>query len=493
MTRPRPLNRERVADLLRQTTDLLRQLADELDPREEAPRERGTLRWWGAIWLRRRGARGLSSYADDLGRWRQHVEASDLAGWLVSAIKPGHVAEFARWLSTRKTLRQVIGGGRERTGPVLSRQTQQHVIKLLDLALSDAVIEGLCASNPAAEISVVPSDEGTDLDAWTWLTQGEIDRLLVSEAVPEAARLCYAVAIYTGLRAGELWALTWDRVQLGDRPHLLVSRSNQRRSTKSGKPRTVPLLGSALEALQELHQLRGEPAAGWVFPAADGGQREEGDDHGWADRSRGAQGVQRGHRHLAGIDRPVRFHDLRHTCASHLLQGTWGRRWRLEEVRDFLGHSSIVVTQRYAHLCADNLHEAAAATAPRNALRSGEGNRPSATAGPVGFEPTTNGLKGRCSAQYSGASATSGPATVEQSWCAADVARAVVTLTAEGQTVPGVLLEALARSVLEAPAVVLAQAVLAGGDHALARALELADLVLTDERTGRVQILSKVA
>jgi integrase len=46
----------------------------------------------------------------------------------------------------------------------------------------------------------------------------------------------------------------------------------------------------------------------------------------------------------------VRFHDLRHTCASHLVSGTWGRAWRLEEVRDYLGHSNISVTQRYAHM-----------------------------------------------------------------------------------------------------------------------------------------------
>lgn len=451
-----------------------------------APKEKGTLRWWGTIWLQRREARGLSSFTDDAGRWRQHVAESDLADLRLGAIKPQHVAAFARWLSTRQTLRQVIGGGRERTGPVLSRQTQQHVLKLLDLALSDAVIEGLCSANAAAEIRVVPSDEGDDLEAWTWLTQPEIDRLLTSEAVPEEARLCYATAIYTGLRAGELWALTWDRVVLGERPHLLIARSNKRRSTKSGKPRAVPLLAPALEAVQELHQLRGEPSAGWVWPSVTGGQRDEGDDHGWADRSRGAQGVQRGHRSLAGIDRPVRFHDLRHTCASHLLQGSWGRRWRLEEVRDWLGHSSITVTQRYAHLCADHLHEAAAETrqprtAPRTALRGAAVEGGFKSVGPVGFEPTTNGLKGRPRSEADQGVAPS----MVRSWCgaagAADVAQAVLTLAAAGQAVPGALLEALAQGVLDSPAVAAAEAVLEGGDHALDRAIGLAELVLGDQ------------
>jgi hypothetical protein len=71
---------------------------------------------------------------------------------------------------------------------------------------------------------------------------------------------------------------------------------------------------------------------------------------------------------IAGLDRAlvttqcrrVRFHDLRHTCASHLLQGTWAphftdRALRLEEIREWLGHKSISTTERYAHLCADSL------------------------------------------------------------------------------------------------------------------------------------------
>jgi|HubBroStandDraft_1064217.scaffolds.fasta_scaffold294225_2 hypothetical protein len=105
-------------------------------------------------------------------------------------------------------------------------------------------------------------------------------------------------------------------------------------------------------------------------------------------------------RTLRQVVREVRFHDMRHTCASHLLQGTWRRRWRLEEVKDFLGHSSIIVTQRYAHLSDHALHEAAAETAARGptAPRRGRKGMSFPSVGSVGFEPTTNGLKGHCSA-----------------------------------------------------------------------------------------------
>ena len=44
-----------------------------------------------------------------------------------------------------------------------------------------------------------------------------------------------------------------------------------------------------------------------------------------------------------------------HACASHLVKGTWGQKWTLTEVRDYLGHSSVAMTERYAHLSAGQL------------------------------------------------------------------------------------------------------------------------------------------
>ena len=62
------------------------------------------------------------------------------------------------------------------------------------------------------------------------------------------------------------------------------------------------------------------------------------------------------------IGRHVRFHDLRHTCASALVSGVWGRAWSLQEVCAFLGHSSISVTERYAHFAGTALETAAKET-----------------------------------------------------------------------------------------------------------------------------------
>ena len=70
----------------------------------------------------------------------------------------------------------------------------------------------------------------------------------------------------------------------------------------------------------------------------------------------------------AGLPNDLRFHDLRRTCAAFLIAN--GR--HLEEVKDYLGHSSIRVTSdRYGHLfpkaraeLADALDETFASAAP---------------------------------------------------------------------------------------------------------------------------------
>jgi len=54
-------------------------------------------------------------------------------------------------------------------------------------------------------------------------------------------------------------------------------------------------------------------------------------------------------KHLAGIDKPVCLHTLRHSIATHLLQSGMS----LESVSRFLGHSSLESTQIYTHLSAD--------------------------------------------------------------------------------------------------------------------------------------------
>ena len=60
--------------------------------------------------------------------------------------------------------------------------------------------------------------------------------------------------------------------------------------------------------------------------------------------------------------RRVRWHDLRHTCATLLLTGAMGGRpWAYEEVKETLGHSSVKFTERYAAATGTRADQAVAA------------------------------------------------------------------------------------------------------------------------------------
>lgn len=136
------------------------------------------------------------------------------------------------------------------------------------------------------------------------------------------------MAISTGMRKGELLALTWKDIDF-DRKILRVEQS------KNGDKRSVPLTGRAFELLKEMHGKR-HPASQLIFARADGQAAMELKKH-WEAAVK-----------EAGLEN-FRFHDLRHTAATYLLEAGA----TLPELSAILGHRSIQMVKRYAHL-ADN-------------------------------------------------------------------------------------------------------------------------------------------
>lgn len=199
----------------------------------------------------------------------------------------------------------------------------------------------------------IPKMPRTDEDAWTFLTADELDdffALLESDLARDDQRAIFSVAVFAGLRKNELWGLQWGDLTLdGPRPQIHVRRQGRDKPTKSGKPRRVPCFPPAAAALERWRQVKPGVGSAFVWPSKGGGPHHKDYDAGWV----------RLHRLLA-VARSVRFHDLRHTFASHLVMGTWGRAWRLEEVQQVLGHVSIETTQRYAHLAPDSILSLAA-------------------------------------------------------------------------------------------------------------------------------------
>lgn len=176
-----------------------------------------------------------------------------------------------------------------------------------------------------------------------WITREEAERLI--EAAGQARRVPFladfiTVALYTGCRKEELMGLEWARVDLS--ANLLRLDAEH---TKAGKRRSVPLCDTARAALIRRAAFRAAhcPDAPWVFVYSDG------------HRTRDIRHAFRVACEQAGIS-DFRIHDLRHTCAAWLV--TAGA--PLAEIRDILGHSTVMMTERYAHLSPENLRTALA-------------------------------------------------------------------------------------------------------------------------------------
>jgi integrase len=312
----------------------------------ESPIAGETLGSWSRKWLDEREVDGVHRSVDRERHAFKRVSRLPIAELPLAAITPRDVRD---WLAD-----QVKTGA--------AKQTIANALNLLRVCLEKACEQGKLERNPALGVKV-PRIASTK-EKWTWLRKVELDKLLAPDS---EERDVYTVAVYTGLRAGELFGLEWRDVDLA---HGVASirHSWQGTPTKRGEARRVSLLEPAVEALRRQQARSGKRRN--VFPARDGEARTENQmpDLGAALRA-------------VGVTRHVRFHDLRHTCASHLIQGTWApqlvaRSLRLEEVQIWLGHTSPATTARYAHLCPEAVAGLVVRTppalppnAPKKALR----------------------------------------------------------------------------------------------------------------------------
>lgn len=195
------------------------------------------------------------------------------------------------------------------------------------------VREELVARSP---LLLIPAPKkGTSLPPV--LTVEEIERLLVA---PEAAsplglrdRCMFEVLYATGLRLSELLGLTFEQI---DWPR----RSAQVRG-KGNKDRVVLLGDLAIDALERYihqgrpHLLRGPDCAALYLSHL-----------GRPLSVRGFHVILQNHLRTAGIQRHVTPHTLRHSFATHLLEGGAD----LRTVQELLGHASISTTQVYTHV-----------------------------------------------------------------------------------------------------------------------------------------------
>jgi integrase len=138
--------------------------------------------------------------------------------------------------------------------------------------------------------------------------------------------MCVILALSTGMRQGELMGLKWPDVKLKDRYIIL-------HETKNGERRRVPLTGHALELLQEHVKVRRLDTS-LLFPGKTNKDKP-------IDLRKPFETALK---HAEITD--FHWHDLRHCTASYLAMGGAS----LAEIAEILGHKTLQMVKRYAHL-----------------------------------------------------------------------------------------------------------------------------------------------
>ena len=250
-----------------------------------------------------------------LAWWREQIGAKTLAD-----CTPALIAEC------RDTLAGTVS---ERRKTRLSPATVNRHLAALSHAFTVAVKEwGWVDDNPCRKVTKPNEPRGRV----RFLSDDERERLLAACRASASPDLYPAVilALSTGARQQEIMGLRWPQVDLARRVATL-------HETKNGEVRLLPLAGPALDLLRERAKVR-RLDTDLVFP---GRKRQRDGTYRPVDlRTPFETALKRAE--IADFH----WHDLRHTAASYLAMNGAS----LAEIAEVLGHKTLAMVKRYAHL-----------------------------------------------------------------------------------------------------------------------------------------------
>lgn len=209
--------------------------------------------------------------------------------------------------------------------------TVSNAMELLRRIVNFGANRGLCES-PRFKIRLPKLDNERTEN----LTTDQLQRLLkaLDESDNQPVARIMRMALYTGLRRGELLRLQWSDLDFG-RNFITL------RNTKGGKTERIPMNPQARDLLTSLPR-----ESDFIFPGRNGGQRVE------------LRKAVRKIADAAGLPKDFRgLHGLRHSFASSLASSGQVDLYVLQRL---LTHKSQAMTQRYAHLRDDVLQQASA-------------------------------------------------------------------------------------------------------------------------------------
>ncbi len=200
-----------------------------------------------------------------------------------------------------------------------TRSTCNRYLALVKRMFNIAIEEHYAEENPVNKVKLYSEKDNLRERI---LTEDEERKLM--ETCSETLRPILIAALNTGMRKGEILNLTWSQVDFKNR-RIRVEK------TKSGKVRFIPINDILFYELNILREMDGQSP--YIFFNSETGKP-------YVDMKKGFKAACR-----RGEIKGLRFHDLRHTFATRLVE----KGVDIETVRDLLGHHSITVTQRYTH------------------------------------------------------------------------------------------------------------------------------------------------
>ena len=264
----------------------------------------------------------VRAYEGDLLRFLDFL-ALDYLGCEPGEVEPGAVDPLAVRSFLAHLSRQGVG-----------RKSQGRALSAVRSLFRFACREGAVEANPAETIRTPKSGQHLPRH----LRPGEIETLIEaadgSDSLARRDRAILELLYAAGLRVGELVSLDWGDIDRGGRVLRVIG--------KGGKERMVPFGAPAAAALESwLDAWDDKAIEPWsveqpVFLNNRGGRLTARSVRRIVDRYVEASRIAPG----------VHPHTLRHTFATHLLEGGAD----LRAIQELLGHASLATTQRYTHL-----------------------------------------------------------------------------------------------------------------------------------------------
>jgi integrase len=257
---------------------------------------------------------GRTTPEDDRQRYRDHIK-SKLENIPLNTISPSILEELKAELFKKE----------------LAPATVKHCLVVVRQVIYKAIAWDLWSGeNPVKKIKMPLIENKRE----RYLSPKEANALL-KELYKQSIQVhnMSVLSLETGMRVGEICALKWKNIDYNNQ---IINVHG-----KGGYRRQAYITNEVLKALQ--NQKKGE--SGYVFESQTGGQIQEISNS----FTRAAKRIGLNKKDMTTKQR-VSFHTLRHTFASWLaINGT-----SLYTIKELMGHSSITMTERYAHLCPDH-------------------------------------------------------------------------------------------------------------------------------------------